>query len=100
MNVHATPSRFTSVEMSTDGELMIPEHLRRAAGLLPGMPVVLGLNQDGEVTLMTRTQAKRRGESTDQRRERLRAALDDITGRYATGRSTDEIMSDLRGDAA
>ena len=98
MNVEKRLSSSFEAEMSPDGEILIPEVLRRAAGLVPGMPVVVALNDRGETVLMTRTQAKRVGEDATQRRRRIRAALDGMTGTVTTGQSTDEIMEELRGD--
>lgn len=98
MNVEKRVSTSFEAEMSADGEVLIPESLRRAAGLVPGMPVVVALNERGETVLMTRTQAKRLGEDPAQRRRRIRAALDEMTGTLATGQSTDQIMEELRGD--
>jgi antitoxin PrlF len=98
MNVEKRIHTFVEAEMSADGEVLIPDALRRAAGLVPGMPVVVGLSDRGEAVLMTRTQAKRLGEDPAQRRLRIRAALDAMTGRFSTGQSTSEIMEELRGD--
>lgn len=100
MNVAKRIPTFADGEMSADGAVLIPETVRRAAGLVPGMPVVLGLNDRGEVVLMTRTQAKRLGENASERRLRIRAALDAMTGRSPTGQSTADIMEELRGDRA
>ncbi|WP_375426839.1 hypothetical protein [uncultured Sphingomonas sp.] len=97
MNVHAPVANF-EVEMSADGEVLVPEPVRKAAGLIPGARLVIGINDDGEVVLLTRIQARRRGETPDARSERIAAALREIgDGRYSTGQSTAEVMAELRG---
>lgn len=98
MNAHVPIARSVEVEMSADGIITIPEELRKVAGLIPGTTLMVGINDRGEVVLMTRTQFKRLGESPDEREARLRSAIDAIAGRYSTGQSTAEIMEELRGD--
>lgn len=98
MNAHVPITRFVHVDMSENGIITIPENLRRVAGLIPGTTLVAGINDRGEVVLMTRTQFKRSGESPDDRESRIRKAIDELAGKYSTGQSTAEIMDELRGD--
>lgn len=97
MNLHR-PIAPEPVEMSPDGEVLIPEAVRRVAGLIPGMPVVVGINDRGEAVVMSRVRAKRLGETAEARGRRIRQALDDLSGRYSTHQPTDEVMAELRGD--
>jgi bifunctional DNA-binding transcriptional regulator/antitoxin component of YhaV-PrlF toxin-antitoxin module len=100
MNAHVPIARSVEIEMSADGIITIPEDLRKVAGLIPGMRLMVGINDRGEVVLMTRTQFKRLGEDPDAREARLREAIAAMAGRYSTGQSTAEIMEELRGEPA
>ena len=98
MNAHAVIGRMVLAEMSPDGEIILPEAVRRAAGLIAGAPVVIGINDRGEAVVTSPVRAKRAGESAEARGKRIRTAIDDLAGFYSTGQSTDEIMEELRGD--
>lgn len=99
MNMYRPLQDRTDGKMSPDGMVTVPEHIRRATGLVPGRPVVIGLNDRGEVVILTRTQAKRMGETREERRVRIDAALAEAaSGKYSTGQSTAEVMAELRGD--
>ncbi|MEH3047947.1 hypothetical protein [Sphingomonas adhaesiva] len=101
MNVQTRLPTFSTVDMTADGEVLIPEAVRRAAGLVAGAPVVVGVNDRGEAIIMSRIQAKRRAESPEARHERVRAALDKAaSGRFSTGQTTAEAMDELRGSPA
>ena len=97
MNLYRPLQDRTEDKMSPDGMVTVPEHIRRATGLVPGRPVVVGLNDRGEVVILTRTQAKRLGETPEQTAERIDRAFDAIGTRFSTGQSTAEVMEELRG---
>ena len=97
MNAHLPISHSVEIEMTPDGEIHLPPQIRAAAGLIPGARLVTGINDRGEVVIMTRMQAKRIGETVDQRRLRIGAAIDNLAGVHSTGQSTGEIMEELRG---
>jgi antitoxin PrlF len=97
MNAYRPLQGSTEGEMSPDGWVSVPEHIRRAAGFVPGRPVVVGINDRGEVVLLTRTQARRRGETPAQTAERIGRAFDAIGTRFSTGPSTAAVMEELRG---
>lgn len=99
MNLYQPLQERTESQMSADGMVTVPEHIRRATGLVPGRPVIVGLNDRGEVVILTRTQAKRIGETREERRARIDVALAEAaSGKYSTGQSTAEVMAELRGD--
>ena len=97
MNYYDPAPKFVDTEMSADGLVTIPDAIRRATGLVPGRRLVVGVNDRGEAIILTRTQAKRRGETAAQRAERIDKALDAIGTRFSTGQSTAEVMEELRG---
>ncbi len=97
MNAQTAIAGAEEVEMSQDGLVTIPASIRQVAGLVPGSRLIIGINDRGEAVLLTRTQAKRLGESSEQRQQRIKRALDELSGAFSTGQSTDEIMEELRG---
>ena len=100
MNAQTRIPTFSTVDMTAQGEVLIPEAVRRAAGLVPGAPVVVGVNDRGEAVILSRVQAKRRGESPEARHERIQAALEEAgSGRFSTGQTTADAMDELRGRA-
>lgn len=97
MNAHVPITRSVQVEMSEDGSVLVPEQIRKAAGLIPGTTLMAGINGRGEVVLMTKTQFKRLGESPDEREARIREAIDSLRGTIDTGfATTDEYMDFVR----
>ena len=92
MNIHA---KSDSGKMTSKGQVLIPKALRDAVGLIPGEPVRVLLNDHGEVVVRPLGYGP---EDADERVRRMREGLKAISGKYATGRTTDEIMRELRGD--
>ncbi len=97
MTIHGPIAELATTEMSAEGAILIPEQIRKASGLVPGRALVVGLNDLGEVVLLTRTQAKRLGETAEQRAARIDHAFAAMGDRFSTGQSTAEIMEELRG---
>lgn len=82
--------------MTRKGQVLIPKDVRDAIGLVPGQPVRVGLNDRGEAVVLPDT--TRAAETPEAKRERLEKAIQAARRRHATGRTTEEIMFDLRGD--
>lgn len=82
--------------MTSKGQVLIPKDVRDAIGLVPGQPVCVGINDQGQAVVMPR--ASGAAETPEQKLQRLDAAIDAASRRHRTGRSTREIMADLRGD--
>ncbi|RZM06810.1 MAG: AbrB/MazE/SpoVT family DNA-binding domain-containing protein, partial [Sphingomonas sp.] len=61
--------------MTSKGQVLIPKALRDQIGLRPGKPVAVGLNELGQIVVVTPEEARRRGETADERRLRIRAAV-------------------------
>lgn len=80
------------MRITAKGQVTIPQHVRRAAGLMPGTDVSFELD-DGAVRLVK--EESRNPRST--RGERLVARLD---GAGSYGMSTDEILALMRGASA
>ncbi len=99
MNVYTPLTDISDVNMTSKGQVLIPKVLRDRIGLRPGKPVSVAINDRGQVVVLTPEEARRRSETTEQRRDRIRAAILSIEGKYDFGGgSTDDIMRDLRGD--
>ena len=96
MNVQAKIELETLVNMTSKGQVLIPKALRDRNGLVPNGPVRVGLNDRGETVVLPAQAAV--AETQEQRRLRIRAALDAMTGVIDLGMSTDEYMRELRGD--
>lgn len=82
--------------MTSKGQVLIPKDVREAAGLIPGRPVKVGINDRGEAVVLPQEDGAK--ETPEERVARVMAALERIRPMYRTARSTDEIMRDLRGD--
>ena len=99
MNAYAPITDASSGNMTSKGQVLIPKAVRDRVGLQPGKPVVVAVNDRGQVVVLTPEEAQRRSETREQRRARIRDAVRSIEGKYDFGGgTTDEIMRDLRGD--
>ena len=96
MNAHTRIEHETLVNMTSKGQVLIPKALRDRNGLKPNETVRVGLNDRGETVVLPTTTVN--VETPEQRRKRLTAALDAMTGIIDIGMSTDEYMRELRGD--
>lgn len=99
MNFYTPITDSFDVNMTSKGQVLIPKVIRDRLGLRPGKPVVVAVNDRDQVVVLTPEEARRRTETREQRRERIRAAIDSVAGKYDFGGgTTEEIMRDLRGD--
>lgn len=99
MNAYAPVPEPVDVNMTSKGQVLIPKAIRDRNGLRPGKPVVVGINDRGQVVVLTPEEARRRAETPEQRSARLREAVRSVEGLYDFGGgTTEEIMRDLRGD--
>ncbi len=93
MNAHSPITDFADINMTSKGQVLIPKALRERAGLLPNAPVRVGMNDRGEIVVAPLTKA----ETPEQRRARIRAAIDAVAGTVKTGfGSTDAYMDEIR----
>ncbi|HEY0133926.1 MAG TPA: AbrB/MazE/SpoVT family DNA-binding domain-containing protein [Nannocystis sp.] len=89
---------FAKVEtgtMTSKGQVLIPKAMRDAAGLVPGRPLKVMLDEAGKVVLAPIGYGP---EDAEERVRLVRAGLEAIAGKYRDGRGTDAIMRELRGD--
>jgi antitoxin PrlF len=96
MNAQTKIEHETLVNMTSKGQVLIPKALRDRNGLIPNGPVRVGLNDRGETVILPNSPVN--VETPEQRRARIRAALEAATGIIDIGMSTDEYMKELRGD--
>lgn len=94
MNTHFE-IRATTTNMTSKGQVLIPKDVRERVGLVPGQPVTVGVNASGQAVI---TPADMLPADRDARRAAIRASILSVTGTLRTGKSTDEMMRELRGD--
>ena len=81
--------------MTSKGQILIPKAVRDAAGLAPGKPFKVWLNDDGQVSIAPLGFGP---EDAELRVQQMRKGLQKWLGKYRTGKGTDAIMRELRGD--
>jgi bifunctional DNA-binding transcriptional regulator/antitoxin component of YhaV-PrlF toxin-antitoxin module len=98
MNEHTKIEHETLVNMTSKGQVLIPKGLRDKHGLVPSGQVRVGENDRGETVVLPAKPAE--PETAEQRKARVRAALEEIAGKYPNpnGMTTDDYMKWLRGD--
>ncbi|MEY2942450.1 MAG: hypothetical protein RLY97_464 [Pseudomonadota bacterium] len=96
MNAYSKIAHETLVNMTSKGQVLIPKALRERCGLTPGAPVRVGTNDRGETVILPAVNPVQ--ESREEKAARVRQAIEAVRGKYSTGRTTDEIMREIRGD--
>jgi antitoxin PrlF len=89
--------KFETGTMTSKGQILIPKAIRDAAGLVPGHPYKVSLDDEGRVLVAPLGD---RPEDVERRRKAQARAIETIAGRFDFGGSTDEVMRELRGDHA
>jgi antitoxin PrlF len=97
MNAHTKIEHETLVNMTSKGQVLIPKQMRDKRGLTPNGKVRVLEWTDGSITL--EPVVPQQEETREQRKVRIRAALEAATGIIELGGlTTDEFMRELRGD--
>lgn len=96
MNAQSKIDHETTVNMTSKGQVLIPKALRDLSGLVPNGPVRVGLNDRGETVVLPAVGGS--PETTEQRRARIRAALEGLAGSVDFGMTTDDYMREIRGE--
>jgi len=84
--------------LTVKGQVTVPKDVRDALGLKAGEPVEFDWNDRGEAVIRA---GKPDAVALEKKRKEYRQRLRVIAARYAhlrDGRSTDELMRELRGD--
>lgn len=83
--------------MTGEGQVLIPKAMRDVAGLVPGQPYTVAVNEAGQVIVAPLGFGP---EDAEERVRRMREGLLAIAGKYPNpaGMSTDDYMRELRGD--
>lgn len=89
------PAKIDTGTMTSKGQVLIPKAIRDAAGLVPGRPYKVVLDEAGKVTVAAIGYGP---EDAELRRQIVTAGLEKLAGKYRTGKGTDAIMRELRGD--
>jgi AbrB family looped-hinge helix DNA binding protein len=91
MNAQIKIEHETLVNMTSKGQVLIPKAVRDRNGLTPNAQVRVGINDRGETVILPT-------ETIEQKEARIRAALQELVGKYPVGMGTDAYMRWLRGD--
>lgn len=84
-------------KLTSKAQVTVPKDVRAALGVKPGDMVLFELDTKGKVTLLKGRCALE--ETLEQRRARIRAALESVQGSIDLGGlTTDEYMREIRGD--
>lgn len=82
--------------LTSKAQVTIPKDVRTALGVKPGDLLRFDRAPDGSIIIAKGDEPT--GETPEQRRVRIRKALEAATGIIDIGMSTDEYMRELRGD--
>ena len=83
-------------KLTSKAQVTIPKDVREALGMKPGDLVRFDRDADGRVTI---SKGDPSGETREERKTRIRAALESAQGSISLGgMTTDEYMRWLRGD--
>jgi antitoxin PrlF len=92
MNAH---TKFETGRMTSKGQVLIPKAVREAIGLAPNAPYKISVNGANRAEISPVGYGP---EDAEERVRRIREGLAMLRGTGKSGKSTDEIMSELRGD--
>lgn len=93
MNIQSRITDEARVNMTSKGQVLLPKAIRDKLGFVPGGSVRVGINDRGEAVVLPD-----RDQTPEARRAAIRASILSVAGTLKTGRTTDELMRELRGD--
>lgn len=89
------PTKIEIGTMTSKGQIFIPKATREAVGLKPNAPYKLLVNQENQLVVAP---IGHEAEDAEYRAQCVRKGLAMLRGTGKSGKSTDEIMRELRGD--
>lgn len=89
------PTKFETGRMTSKGQVLIPKAVREAIGLAPNAPYKVSVNAANKAEISPIGFGP---EDSKERARRIREGLAMLRGTGQSGKSTDEIMRELRGD--
>ncbi len=92
MNAH---TKFETGRMTSKGQVLIPKAVREAIGLAPNAPYKVMINGANKAEISPIGDG---AEDAEVRVRRMREGLAKLSGTGTSGKATEEIMRDLRGD--
>ncbi len=89
------PAKFDTGRMTSKGQIFVPKVTREAVGLKPNAPYKLVVDEQNRLVV---TPLGYGPEDAEERARRMREGLLMLAGTGKTGKSTDQIMREMRGD--
>ena len=92
------PFKPKTGKMTSKGQVLIPKAVREAIGLHPNKAYVVTVNDQKKAVISPVSPIGDGPEFAEERARRMREGLLKLRGTGKSGRNTDEIMRELRGD--
>ena len=89
------PVKIETGRMTSKGQIFVPKATREAVGLKPNAPYKLTVNEHNQLLVAP---LGFEPEEVEERARNVRKGLAMLRGTGKSGKSTDEIMRELRGD--
>lgn len=88
-------TKIETGRMTSKGQVLLPKAVRDAIGLKPNAPYKVTVNDQNQAVIAPLGYGP---EDAEERVRRMREGIAKLRGTGRSGKSTDEIMKELRGD--